>query len=52
MTTRMQTQGHERVWYLENRDGGHGAGVEPEAVARVEATAFTFLKATIGGAAA
>ncbi|SAL18675.1 prolyl oligopeptidase family serine peptidase [Caballeronia telluris] len=52
MTARMQAQGHERVWYLENRDGGHGAGVEPEAVARVEATAFTFLKSTIGAASA
>ena len=50
MTARMQTQGHARTWYLENRDGGHGGGVEPEAVARVEATAFTFLKQTIGSA--
>jgi prolyl oligopeptidase len=48
MAAKMQAQGHARVWYLENRDGGHGAGVEPEAVARVEATAFTFLKAMVG----
>ncbi|WP_438395831.1 prolyl oligopeptidase family serine peptidase [Caballeronia sp. DA-9] len=44
MAARMQAQGHERVWYLENRDGGHGAGIEAESIARVEATAFTFLK--------
>jgi prolyl oligopeptidase len=44
MAARMQAQGNDRVWYLENRDGGHGAGVEAESIARVEATAFTFLK--------
>jgi prolyl oligopeptidase len=48
MAAKMQAQGHESVWYLENRDGGHGAGVEAETIARVEATAFTFLKRTIG----
>ena len=48
MAAKMQAQGHERVWYLENRDGGHGAGVEAESIARVEATAFTFLKKMIG----
>jgi prolyl oligopeptidase len=49
MAARMQALGHETVWYLENRDGGHGAGVEAEAIARVEATAFTFLRRMIGG---
>jgi prolyl oligopeptidase len=49
MAARMQALGHERVWYLENRDGGHGAGVEAESIARVEATAFTFLQRMIGG---
>jgi prolyl oligopeptidase len=48
MTAKMQLQGHEQVWYLENCDGGHGAGVEPEAIARVEATAFIFLKNAVG----
>jgi prolyl oligopeptidase len=48
MTAKMQLQGHQQVWYLENCDGGHGAGVEPEAIARVEATAFTFLKSAVG----
>jgi prolyl oligopeptidase len=48
MAAKMQAQGHPDVWYLENRDGGHGAGVEAEAIARVEATVFTFLKRTIG----
>jgi prolyl oligopeptidase len=44
MAAKMQALGHDHVWYLENRDGGHGAGVEAESIARVEATAFTFLK--------
>lgn len=49
MAARMQALGHDRVWYLENRDGGHGAGVEAQSIARVEATAFTFLQRMIGG---
>jgi prolyl oligopeptidase len=44
----MQALGHDNVWYLENRDGGHGAGVEAEAIARVEATAFTFARTMTG----
>lgn len=44
MAAKMQAMGHGNVWYLENRDGGHGAGVEAEAIARVEATAFTFAR--------
>jgi prolyl oligopeptidase len=49
MAARIQALGHDRVWYLENRDGGHGAGVEAESIARVEATAFTFLQRMVGG---
>jgi prolyl oligopeptidase len=48
MAAKMQAQGHERVWYQETGDGGHGAGVEPEAVAQAEAAAFTFLASTLG----
>jgi prolyl oligopeptidase len=48
MAAKMQAQGHANVWYQETGDGGHGAGVEPEAVAQAEAAAFTFLAATIG----
>lgn len=48
MAARMQALGHDNVWYLENRDGGHGAGVEADSIARVEATAFTYLRAMIG----
>ncbi|WP_232460060.1 prolyl oligopeptidase family serine peptidase [Burkholderia ubonensis] len=29
MVAKMQALGHDEVWYLEHRDGGHGAGVEP-----------------------
>ncbi|KND60061.1 Prolyl endopeptidase [Candidatus Burkholderia verschuerenii] len=48
MAAKMQAQGHENVWYQETGEGGHGAGVEPEAVAQAEAAAFTFLASTIG----
>ncbi len=48
MAAKMQALGHDNVWYLENRDGGHGAGVEAEAIARVEATAFTFARTMTG----
>ncbi|SAK41188.1 prolyl oligopeptidase family protein [Caballeronia temeraria] len=48
MAAKMQAQGHDNVWYQETGDGGHGAGVEPEAIAQAEAAAFTFLAATIG----
>jgi prolyl oligopeptidase len=48
MVAQMQALGHNEVWYLEQRDGGHGAGVEPETIARAIATKFEFLRATIG----
>ncbi|MDR5742304.1 prolyl oligopeptidase family serine peptidase [Caballeronia sp. LZ029] len=48
MAAKMQAQGHANVWYQETGDGGHGAGVEPEAIAQAEAAAFTFLASTIG----
>ncbi|WP_250512505.1 prolyl oligopeptidase family serine peptidase [Caballeronia sp. INDeC2] len=48
MAAKMQAQGHANVWYQETGEGGHGAGVEPEAVAQAEAAAFTFLASTIG----
>ncbi|SIT38249.1 Prolyl endopeptidase [Paraburkholderia ribeironis] len=48
MVAKMQALGHGEVWYVEHRDGGHGAGVEPEAKARATATIFEFLRAKIG----
>jgi len=48
MAAKMQAQGHANVWYQETGEGGHGAGVEPEAIAQAEAAAFTFLASTIG----
>ncbi|QSN61998.1 prolyl oligopeptidase family protein [Caballeronia sp. M1242] len=48
MVAKMQAQGHDNVWYQETGEGGHGAGVEPEAVAQAEAAAFTFLASVIG----
>ncbi|QDQ84131.1 prolyl oligopeptidase family serine peptidase [Paraburkholderia megapolitana] len=50
MVAKMQALGHADVWYLEHRDGGHGAGVEPETMARAVATTFEFLRAKIGAA--
>ncbi|AIT26044.1 prolyl oligopeptidase family protein [Bordetella holmesii 41130] len=43
MAARMQAQGHDRVWYLERRDGGHGAGVEARSIAHAEALETCFL---------
>jgi prolyl oligopeptidase len=48
MAAKMQAQGHDDVWYQETGEGGHGAGVEPEAVARAEAAAYTFLAVKTG----
>lgn len=48
MVAKMQALGHGEVCYLEQRDGGHGAGVEPETIARASATTFEFLRAKIG----
>ncbi|WP_442857158.1 prolyl oligopeptidase family serine peptidase [Burkholderia sp. TSV86] len=48
MVARMQALGHEQVWYWEQRDGGHGAGVEPEAIARTHSIVYEFLWTTIG----
>ncbi|WP_244813978.1 prolyl oligopeptidase family protein [Caballeronia sp. Lep1P3] len=48
MVAKMQAQGHANVWYQETGEGGHGAGVEPQAVAQAEASAFTFLASMIG----
>ncbi|MBP0625406.1 prolyl oligopeptidase family serine peptidase [Cupriavidus consociatus] len=49
MAARMQAQGHANVWYLENRDGGHGMGVKPEDVARVMALTEVFLRTATDG---
>ncbi|MGH8783396.1 prolyl oligopeptidase family serine peptidase [Paraburkholderia sp.] len=48
MVAKMQALGHDNVWYLEHRDGGHGAGVEPETMARANATTYEFLRSKIG----
>lgn len=48
MVAKMQALGHEEVWHLEQRDGGHGAGVELETMARASATIFEFLREKIG----
>ncbi|MEX3960326.1 prolyl oligopeptidase family protein [Trinickia sp. EG282A] len=48
MVAKMQALGHGEVWYLERHDGGHGAGVEPEDIARASAITFEFLRAKIG----
>ncbi|WP_208621832.1 prolyl oligopeptidase family serine peptidase [Bordetella genomosp. 12] len=43
MAAKMQAQGHDRVWYLERREGGHGAGVEARSIAHAEALESRFL---------
>ncbi|WP_321792136.1 prolyl oligopeptidase family serine peptidase [Caballeronia sp. J97] len=48
MAAKMQAQGHKDVWYQETGEGGHGAGIEPGAVAQAEAAAFAFLASAIG----
>jgi prolyl oligopeptidase len=48
MAAKMQALRHEQVWYLEHRDGGHGAGVEPETIARASALSNEFLWSMIG----
>ncbi|VXB70354.1 Prolyl oligopeptidase [Burkholderia sp. 8Y] len=48
MVAKMQAQGHAKIWYQETGEGGHGAGVEPEAVAQAEAAAFAFLASVVG----
>ncbi|QYD70681.1 prolyl oligopeptidase family serine peptidase [Paraburkholderia edwinii] len=47
MTARMQGLGHQRVWLFEREDGGHGAGVLPEAVATTQAMIREFLWSTL-----
>ncbi|WCM18460.1 prolyl oligopeptidase family serine peptidase [Paraburkholderia bryophila] len=51
MAARMQAQGHERVWYRENTEGGHGGSDELEQ-AEHDAMVFEFLWRTLSGASA
>jgi prolyl oligopeptidase len=52
MAARMLEMGHP-VWYYENTEGGHGAGVTPEQRARMYAIIYTYLTERLmeGGAA-
>jgi prolyl oligopeptidase len=43
MVAQMQSQGHSRVWFLENTDGGHGGGVDALEGAAHDAMVFCFL---------
>lgn len=51
MAARMQALGHERVWYWENTDGGHGSADDLER-AEADAAEFGFLWAHLGPAPA
>nr|WKF56482.1 Prolyl endopeptidase [Paraburkholderia busanensis] len=51
MAAHMQAQGHERVWYRENTEGGHGGSDELEQAAH-DAMVFEFLWRTLSGSAA
>ncbi|HEX8298017.1 MAG TPA: prolyl oligopeptidase family serine peptidase, partial [Rubricoccaceae bacterium] len=46
MAARMESMGFP-VYYFENTEGGHGAGVTPEQQARTWATVFTYLDARL-----
>ena len=46
MAARMEAMGFP-VYYFENTEGGHGAGVTPEQQARTAATVFTYLDAAL-----
>ncbi|WP_233234222.1 prolyl oligopeptidase family protein [Bordetella sp. LUAb4] len=43
MAAKMQAEGHPDVWYLERREGGHGAGVDARTTARTSALEANFL---------
>lgn len=48
MVAKMQAQGHDQVWYMEARDGGHGGiGVVPEDAVRVQAIKSEFLRQSV-----
>jgi prolyl oligopeptidase len=51
MAARMHALGHERVWYWENTDGGHGSADDLER-AESDAAEFGFLWAHLGPAPA
>ena len=48
MAAKMRSQGHE-VYYFENTEGGHGAGVTPEQRARMLALEYAYLWSQLGG---
>ncbi|ALM85051.1 prolyl oligopeptidase family protein [Bordetella sp. N] len=48
MAAKMQAQGHADVWYLERREGGHGAGVDARTTARTSALEAGFLWTNTG----
>ncbi len=48
MAAKMLSQDHE-VYYFENTEGGHGAGVTPEQRARMLALEYAYLWAQLGG---
>lgn len=43
MAAKMLAQGHQDVWYLERREGGHGAGVDARTTAWTSALEANFL---------
>ncbi len=43
MAARMEHMGYDKVWFFENTEGGHGAGVTHKQSAEMHALAYTFL---------
>ncbi|WP_254063338.1 prolyl oligopeptidase family serine peptidase [Rhodanobacter sp. L36] len=43
MAAKMQSMGHNNVWFYENLEGGHGAGADNKQAALMHALAYDFL---------
>ncbi|SMY11224.1 prolyl oligopeptidase family serine peptidase [Brevibacterium jeotgali] len=49
MAARMQRAGAERVWFFEDREGGHSAASDNEQAARTRALSYAFLMRQLNG---
>jgi prolyl oligopeptidase len=43
MAAKMEAMGHEKVWFYENTEGGHGAAADNKQSAFMHALAYEFL---------
>lgn len=47
MVAKMKEQGHQKIFYLENEDGGHGAKMNNQQRAKTEALIWVFLRESL-----